>query len=556
MKEDVINTPSDRSPISEPAPAARAGQSLKDLLELLEHAGYGGAMIHDVLGETGVTAAATGAPQAAEWHVQRSTATDHARQLVRTFYLRRPISMAALDQCVGTKLIEKLIADHVFVPHGADTWISNVDIRPITVASHGVEDVLIASDPDASLWDHVPGPDHVPGVGNAPISLLGSIPPIADGSRVLDLGCGSGVLSLVLASSATDVTVVGTDISLRALAYAQANGQRLASKTKSTVTWKHGDWFAPVAEEKFDYLVANPPFVVGPPDVEHVYRDSGLPLDGATQHVVESAPGFLTDSGTAHILAAWALRNAETAAQRVVSWLPEKGIRAWVLQRETVDPATYVTTWLEDESIDPRHEAGRARTQRWMDYFAEHDVVEVGLGFIHLQRIEDDAPTELTVEPLDHALSPGTFLGAEVGEFFARSEWLAGISGRGPEAILDAHFALRPTVALERVSLPGSDATTSLGFLPEVSRLTRTDGPRWSHEVDEPLITVLAGVHPRALPLRDVAELYCAVNDVDDMEFCAALAPLAVDLVRHGMLIPAELWDESEEENHYSKEGV
>ena len=530
------------------------GQALKDLLGLLEHAGYGSAMILDVLGVHGVSAAATGAPQAADWHAQHSVASDSARLLVRTFYLRRPISRDALIASVGTELVNRLIADRVFVPHSSGSWIPNLDIRPITVHSHGVEDVLIASDPDASLWDHVPGPDHVPGVGNAPLSLLSSIPPIADGSRVLDLGCGSGVLSLVLASSATDVTVVGTDISLRALAYAQANGQRLASKTKSAVTWKHGDWFAPVAGEIFDYLVANPPFVVGPPDVEHVYRDSGLPLDGSTQHVVECAPKFLADSGTAHILAAWALGDEETAAQRVASWLPEKGIRAWVLQRETVDPATYVTTWLEDESIDPRHEDGRVRTQRWMNYFAEHGVTEVGLGFIHLQRIEDDAATEVTVEALNHALAPGAFLGAEVGEFFARSEWLAGISGHGPEAILDAHFAVRPTLALERVSLPGSDATTSLGFLPEVSRLTRTDGPRWSHEVDEPLIAVLAGVHPRALPFRDVAELYCAVNDVDDSEFCAALAPLAVDLVRHGMLIPAELWDEMDEAHHNSED--
>ena len=145
-----------------------------------------------------------------------------------------------------------------------------------------------------------------------------------------------------------------------------------------------------------------------------------------------------------------------------------------MVQRELVDPATYVSTWLEDESIDPRHAEGRARTQEWLDFFAEHSIAHVGLGFVHLQRVDDEAPTEILAENLDHPVAPGAFLGAEVVEYFARCEWLA---DRDAQDILSGQYELRPTCAVERVSLPSSDATTSLGFQPVMQRITRTDGP-------------------------------------------------------------------------------
>ena len=94
--------------------------------------------------------------------------------------------------------------------------------------------------------------------------------------------------------------------------------------------------------------------VVGLPEVGHVYRDSGLNLDGASELVVSRATEHLTPGGTAHLLAAWVHTSGETWQQRVASWLPDKGIAAWIIQRDVADPALYVSTWLEDESLDVR----------------------------------------------------------------------------------------------------------------------------------------------------------------------------------------------------------
>ena len=121
---------------------------------------------------------------------------------------------------------------------------------------------------------------------------------------------------------------------------------------------REGAWFEPVAGEKFERIVANPPFVVGLPEVGHVYRDSGLNLDGASELVVNHVPEHLAPNGTAFILGAWIHAEDEPWERRVASWFPQTGVSAWVCQRDVVDPALYVSTWLKDESIDPRSVEG------------------------------------------------------------------------------------------------------------------------------------------------------------------------------------------------------
>ena len=138
---------------------------------------------------------------------------------------------------------------------------------------------------------------------------------------VLDLGTGSGVQLLGQLDSAENI--VATDVHERALALAQAT---IATTDAQNVEFRHGSWFEPVEGESFDRIVANPPFVVGLPEVGHVYRDSGLNLDGASELVISQAVEHLNPGGTAHLLAAWIHSSDEAWQQRVAS-----GFRALVL---------------------------------------------------------------------------------------------------------------------------------------------------------------------------------------------------------------------------------
>lgn len=449
--------------------------------------------------------------------------------LIRFFLLRRPASAEALSDMLTPKFALALIDDHVVLPvSGASTYRVAVEVRAHVVSG---KPRFVFSDLDASMTDHVPDRDHVLGVGSASLSLL-SATPCTPVSSVLDLGTGSGVQALAQADAAT--SVVATDVHARALQFAEAT---MRANGVTNVDLREGAWFEPVAGERFDRIVANPPFVVGLPEVGHVYRDSGLDLDGATELVLGETPAHLAEGGRAFILGSWVHVLDQPWQARVASWLPPRSVNAWVLQRDVVDPGMYVSTWLRDESVDPRSGEGIDRTLQWLDHFGEHDVHAVGFGWVLLEDI-GDAPSEITCEELTQPFTDP--LGPEAEEYFVRTGWLR---GKNRDAILDASYLMRPSVALEDIKL--ADADLGMGFRAETLRITRTDGPRFSHTVDSGMVSLLSGLHPDGLSLRDVVGLYAVSHgvdkpeDVDKLEADAADA--VADLIRHGLVLPAEI---------------
>ena len=446
--------------------------------------------------------------------------------LIRFFLLHEHLPATLLAEAVGARLATQLLDAKVALADAHGKAYIALDIRPHTIVG---ANRLIFSDVDASLIAHVPGPDHVLGVGAASQSLLQSTP-VSPVSSVLDLGTGSGVQLLGQLECADKVTA--TDVHGRALDLAQATIAAAGESKK--VELLQGSWFDPVAGRRFDRLVANPPFVVGLPEVGHVYRDSGLNLDGASELVVSQATDHLTPGGTAHLLAAWIHTSGQTWQQRVASWLPDKGVAAWIIQRDVADPALYVSTWLKDESLDVRTAEGQERSRAWLEHFHDHEVNGIGFGFVAVQRIGDDEPADILAEEMPQSFSDP--LGPEVEEYFARVAWLRDLV---PGELQGKHFQVRPGLAREDISTP--DEETQQGFTRAALRLTRTDGPRWSHEVDEHIAAIVAGLNPQGLNLEETIGLYAAAQGFDEEEVTAAALPAVIDMVRHGLLIPADL---------------
>ncbi len=77
------------------------------------------------------------------------------------------------------------------------------------------------------------------------------------GSRVLDLGTGSGAIAITLALELDAVDLTAVDASREALWVAMANAARLGA----SVSFVQGDWFAALGEERFHLIVSNPPYV-------------------------------------------------------------------------------------------------------------------------------------------------------------------------------------------------------------------------------------------------------------------------------------------------------
>ncbi|HET7844213.1 MAG TPA: HemK/PrmC family methyltransferase, partial [Xanthomonadales bacterium] len=117
--------------------------------------------------------------------------------------------------------------------------------------------------------------------------------------RVLDLGTGSGAIALAIASERRDVRVVAVDASDAALAIATRNRDALDA---TNVELRRGDWFAPVAGERYDLVVSNPPYIadadahLGAGDLRHEPRGalaSGADGLDAIRAIARDAPGHL-----------------------------------------------------------------------------------------------------------------------------------------------------------------------------------------------------------------------------------------------------------------------
>ncbi len=84
--------------------------------------------------------------------------------------------------------------------------------------------------------------------------------------RILELGTGSGAVALALARERPVARVTATDVSAAALAVARKNAEALGLAER--VRLVEGSLFEPVAGERFDLVVSNPPYLAeGQPDL-------------------------------------------------------------------------------------------------------------------------------------------------------------------------------------------------------------------------------------------------------------------------------------------------
>ncbi len=78
------------------------------------------------------------------------------------------------------------------------------------------------------------------------------------GSKIADLGTGSGAIALALASELPDCDISATDYSVAALDVAIFNANHLKL---NNVSFFQGNWGEPLDAQKFDLILSNPPYV-------------------------------------------------------------------------------------------------------------------------------------------------------------------------------------------------------------------------------------------------------------------------------------------------------
>ena len=300
--------------------------------------------------------------------------------------------------------------------------------------------------------------DHVLGVGGASTTLARWTPrrPVR---RALDVGTGCGVQALHAATHAADV--VATDVSARGLAVARFNAGLNAAVADGpfagrSLDLRAGSLLDPVAGERFDLVVSNPPYVITPrvtgvPTYE--YRDGGWTGDEVVRRLVSGVGDVLAPGGVAQLLGNWEHHAGEAWRERVTSWLPAD-LDAWVVQREVQDPAEYAETWARDGGHRPYEPGYDALVEAWLHDFADRGVEAVGFGVLTLRRPETGGrPPLRRLEELTGPVGQGGAVGPVVADVLAAEAWLAGTSDADLAA---AHLVVAPDVTEERYGRPGA----------------------------------------------------------------------------------------------------
>lgn len=199
------------------------------------------------------------------------------------------------------------------------------------------------------------------------------------GRSALDLGCGAGMHALVAARR--NDTVTATDVNLRAIAFTRFNA-RLNQVTN--LVCREGSWFEPVADEQFDLIVSNPPFVVSP-DATLPFRDGALPADDVSRLIVTQAAAHLREGGYGHVLCNWAVREGERWDAAPQRWLQNVGCDALVVHFSTDDPLPYAAVW--NAPLRTRDQAAfEAALDRWVTYYSSSGITALCGGAIVMRR--------------------------------------------------------------------------------------------------------------------------------------------------------------------------
>ena len=347
--------------------------------------------------------------------------------LVRLFSLGGPERRDRVDRVLPDLPVDDLVAAGVMEPDGDR-------VRSLLRVAEA-DGVLAASDLDQSREDWV--------IGVSPSTMLAATHvPRVPAARALDVGTGQGLQALLAARHCDHV--VATDFNPRALWMTAFNAQM---NRLDNIETRQGSFFEPVEGERFDLVVANPPYVISP-EARYLYRDGGFEGDGLCRTMLADLPRFLNDGGFATLECNWIHGAGEKWFAPIERALTDSGCDAVMARIMTAEPLEYAATWNE-----PHHHAdtdGYERVVReWVEHFGDSGIERVSSAMVVLRRRPAPRNWRRAVSLARH---PERLAGARLAAQFEAQDKLEGMTDA---ELLATPLRTARELRVERYERPG-----------------------------------------------------------------------------------------------------
>lgn len=501
-----------------PPPPAHDSEGVGQLREALRAAGFDAAHVADALMVEGPDL--TPSPEQVPALVRSLQRDDALGTLIRLLVAAVPVPVDAARAALSPLPLDAA-AEMNLVTLEDDGRLVHPRIRLVPAGP-----VLVACDLASDL-SRLPR-DVVIGVSPTSwaLALLTYRRPV---ETALDVGTGCGIQALLAARHAA--RVIATDTNVRALAFARFNA---ALNHLENIELLEGDLFEPVAGERFDLVVANPPFVISP-DYDYQYRDGGQAGDELSRRVVEGAAAALSPGGFAKVLVSWVHQHDGDWSEPLRRWVDGLGCDAWLFRFRSQESEDYAVEWNKPLLADPaRHGAA---VGRWLDHFDERGIEAIGYGAVALRRrpVGSGRPW---VRSRSIGTPPVAPAGEQVGGLFAAAAFLDRVEDA--EALGGERLVVDDALRIDQVLRLQSGA-----FEVEQALLHLERGLPMVAEVDDYAALLLAGLQ-QGWTLREAFEEAAAAvadDEVDGDDLWRATVELVAGLLELGFLHPSSAPD-------------
>lgn len=481
-----------------PVPAIQQAQSVCATLDAL---GFREAAIGELLGLADLRAMGRTGKGVFAYRLRAPTPL---ACLCRLFLLEQTEPRAEVERCLGAQHLESLLNAGLLI-------LECEQVIPL-LSLRTVGELRLVSDLHAA---HQPAhADFVLGPGPVAAMLAGMALP-GPHECVLDLGAGCGVLACQAAADAG--TVVATDLSPRAAAFARFNA---ALNGRNNVEVCSGDLFAPVAGQQFDLILSNPPMVLAP-DATYLYRDGGADI---CARIVRGAPNHLAPGGSLQMLCNWPERAGQDWREVPAEWFRNTGCDGWLLRLHTLSAETYADLWLRQQPG-----AGAPTAQdiaHWVEHLQALGADAVGGGLLMLR----PSPHAEPIRVLRSAPAMGESSGRALQQWMRAHDCLA--ANEDDDTLLA--LKLRPAPELQQRVVLEAQAE---GWQKRQQRLTLANGLGFSARADATLLGVVS-LLDGTRSLREAAILHAERIGVEPKRPLLGLPAAVRQLLRLGMLVP------------------